>query len=118
VDVGTHLQVSANAINGEPTGTTGGVKTLTLTIQRGDSVLLKGVTDAARDEHGQVPNGLSFLYGSIKPKRPIHVTVDSVPIVVTATATNFHGHSNTLKVTYVPIDHAGGREGARSRRRS
>lgn len=100
------MRISANATNGDPTGTTGGVRTLTLTIQRGDSVLLRGVSEVARDQNGRIPNGLAFLYSSWKPKKPIHVTVDNVPIVITATAINFHGRSNTLRVTYVPIDHA------------
>ena len=119
VDVGTHLQITFNAMNGAPNGTTGGVKRLTFTIERGDSVLLRGVSDLARPEHGQVPNALAFVHGNIRPKRPILImVVDSVPIVVTATATNFNGHSNTLKVTYVPIDHASARKALAPRRGS
>jgi hypothetical protein len=36
----------------------------------------------------------------------MQITVGSVPIVIAAAATNFHGTSNTLTVTYVPVDHA------------
>jgi len=118
VDVGTHLQISAHAMNGDYTNTTGGVRQLTLTIQQGGSVVLRGMAEAGRDERGMAPNSLEFLYSSIKPKRPIQITVASAPIMVNATATNFHGESNTLTVIYVPVDHMGPKPTLRAKRSS
>ena len=118
VDMGTHLQISAHAMNEENTGDTGGVQQLTLTIQEGRTVVLQGVSAAGRDQRGMAPNSLEFLYSNIRPKRPILITVGSAPITVSATATNFHGTSNTLTITYIPIDHMGPKPTLRAKRTS
>lgn len=118
VDVGTHLQISFHAVNGDNAGATGGVRQLSFTIQQGNSVLLRGVTEAGRDQRGMALSSLDFLYGNIKPKRPIQIIVGSAPITVSATATNFHSMSNTLTVTYIPVDHMGPKPTLRARRSS
>jgi hypothetical protein len=116
VDIGTHLQISFRAVNGDNPSDAGGVRRLAFTIQQGNSVLLQGSAEEERDQHGMAPNSLDFRYGNIKPKRPIRIIVGSTPITVSATATNFHGTSNTLTVTYWPIDHTGPKPTLRVRR--
>ena len=118
VDIGTHLQISFHAVNGENAGGSGGVRQLSFTIQQGNRVLLQGATESGRDQRGMAPNSLDFLYGNIKPKRPIHIIVGNAPIVVTATATNFHSTSNTLTVIYTPVDHMGPKPTLRAKRMS
>lgn len=118
VDIGTHLRISFHGVNGENPSGTGGVRRLTFTIRQGSSVLLQGVTEAGRDQRGMALNGLDFLYGNIKPKRPIQIIVGSAPITVSATATNFHDMSNTVTVTYIPVDHVGPKPTLRAKRMS
>lgn len=98
VTKGAKVQFSGSAKN------PGGVQQFNMTIKQAGETLYEVTTTATADAGGQVPNLLSIVGtdGTGGPGgQPMVVTL-TTPVILTATATNFHAMSQTITVTYNP----------------
>jgi hypothetical protein len=101
VDSGMSAQLIVTAVNGVAPKTTGGVQSLSVSISQNGTTVFQGNATGVMDSSGKVPN----LLGVFKTSSNAAITVQMTStVVLSATASNFHGQSNTLAVTYVPID--------------
>jgi hypothetical protein len=95
---GARVQFSGSAKN------PGDVQQFHVTIQQAGNPLYDVTTTSTPDASGQVPDVLSIVGtngAGGSGNQPIVVTL-STPVIVTATATNFHAMSQTMTVTYNP----------------
>ncbi|MBI3804691.1 MAG: hypothetical protein HY282_13115 [Nitrospirae bacterium] len=83
----------------------GGVQQFSVTVKQADKVLSQVTATGAPDSSGNVPDQLSIVgsNGAGGPgSQSIEVTM-SAPVIVTATAANFHAMSQTITITYNPV---------------
>lgn len=99
VTQGAQVQFSGSAKN------PGGVQQFSVKVTQAGEVLYQVTTSGAPDAGGHVPDLLSLVgtNGAGSPgSQPMVVTLSS-PVIVTATATNFHAMSQTIILTYNPV---------------
>jgi len=96
---GAHVQFSGSAKN------PGGVQQFQVTVQQGGETLYHVTTTSTPDTSGGVPDLLSIVgtNGAGGPGNQALVVTMSRPVIVAATATNFHAMSQTITVTYNPV---------------
>jgi hypothetical protein len=101
---GTKLQLSVLAEN-VIDKSFGGVKELHLIIQQGTQILFDVAVEGKRNWLGWVPPSLGILgcngVGGTG-QQPLIFTMNSTPVIVTVTATNFHNTASLVVVTYLP----------------
>jgi hypothetical protein len=99
VTEGAKVQMSGSAKN------PGGVQQFSVTVKQSGQTLYQVSTASVPDANGQVPDLLSLLGtngAGGSGNQPMVVTM-SAPVILTATATNFHAMSQTITITYNPV---------------
>jgi hypothetical protein len=99
VTQGARVQFSGSAKN------PGGVQQFSINVTQAGETLYHVTTTGAPDGSGQVPDVLSLLgtNGSGAPGSQPMVVNLSTPVILVATATNFHAMSQSITVTYNPV---------------
>lgn len=99
VTQGALVQFSGSAKN------PGGVQQFSMSVTQAGETLYQVTTTSTPDASGHAPDLLSLVgtNGAGEPgSQPMVVTL-STPVIVTATATNFHAMSQTITITYNPV---------------
>ena len=99
VTQGARVQFSGSAKN------PGGVQQFSINVTQAGETLYHVTITGAPDGSGHVPDLLSLLgtNGAGAPGSQPMVVSLSTPVIVTATATNFHAMSQSITVTYNPV---------------
>ena len=99
VTEGAKVQFSGSAKN------PGGVQQFGVTVTQSGQILYQAAAMSTPDANGQVPDLLSLVgtNGAGGPGNQPMVVTMSAPVIVTATATNFHAMSQTITITYNPV---------------